>query len=168
MRPPCSVVLLIFLFGISTGTACLFALVGCSSEAPPQPPVQLIETAAAETSPPESRREAARELLAHPQAKREDYRRLAQQAQDPVVRATAYTGMGRKDDWDSMPELLTAMEDPDPYVRGQAGAAVAKILRLDMGFKANAPEDERARIIADLRMRYNKLKGHYHGERQRN
>jgi len=115
----------------------------------------------------EQRQEAAIELLGHAEAQREDFRQLADRSNDPVVRGAAFSGMGKTDDWDSVPVLIDALSDPDPYVRGQAGAALKKILRIDLGFKANDPPQQREAAIQEIKRRYDRVQQVYQGERSR-
>ena len=64
---------------------------------------------------------------------------LADSSQPREVRATAARSLGRLHSWEAMPQLVAALDDPNPHVRGQAGAAIRKILGRDYHFRANAP-----------------------------
>ena len=64
-------------------------------------------------------------------------------------------------DYRSMPSLLDLLEHEDSLVRGRAGAAVQKILGADFGFRANLPEDQRAKVIAVIRHDYELAKGRF-------
>ena len=46
----------------------------------------------------------------------------------------------------AMPQLITLLNNNDPYVRGRAGVAAQKILGADFGFKANMPEADRKKV----------------------
>lgn len=74
---------------------------------------------------------------------------LADAAQPREVRATAARSLGRLQSWEAMPQLVAALDDPDPHVRGQAGAAIRKILGRDYFFRANAKN--RREIAAKIR-----------------
>ena len=69
----------------------------------------------------------------------------------PEVRAAAARSLGRMRIWAAMPSLINALEDPNPTVRGRAGAAVRRILGVDFGFRANASLADRARAVAEIR-----------------
>jgi len=114
-----------------------------------------------------AQREATRQLLGHPDASRAQFRQLASETQDTVVRATALQGLGEADDWESVPQLLAALEDDDPLVRGQAGAALKKIFRVDVGFRAHDPPEQRSQAIQEMRRRYAYIRQGYNGERSR-
>ena len=54
-------------------------------------------------------------------------------------------------DWRSLPEIFTAMEDPDSVVRSRAAVAAVKIMGKDFancGYHANDPPEERGKIVA--------------------
>jgi hypothetical protein len=55
---------------------------------------------------------------------------------------------------DSVPILLEAMADLDPFVRARAGAKLRTILGVDYAFDANAPFADRRRAIAAYRNWY--------------
>jgi hypothetical protein len=57
-------------------------------------------------------------------------------------------------DLDSVPLLLQAMADPDPFVRARAGAKLRTILGVDYSFDANAPFPARKRAITAYRNWY--------------
>ena len=74
---------------------------------------------------------------------------LADARQPREVRATAARSLGRMHCWEAMPQLVAALEDPDPRVRGQAGSAIRKILGVDFGFRAKDPDRQKA--VAKIR-----------------
>ena len=74
---------------------------------------------------------------------------LADSAQPREVRATAARSLGRLHSWEAMPQLVAALDDPNPHVRGQAGAAIRKILGVDFHFRADAAN--RREIAAKIR-----------------
>ncbi len=53
---------------------------------------------------------------------------LADQNQAPAIRATCAANLGGKRDWDSMPQLILAMDDPDATVRAAAASAVRHVM----------------------------------------
>jgi hypothetical protein len=58
----------------------------------------------------------------------EDLRNVLEKGDSIQARAAAAAKLGEMRDEESMPVLLRAMEDPDPMIRGQAAAAVRKIM----------------------------------------
>jgi hypothetical protein len=50
-----------------------------------------------------------------------------------------------------MPLLIRAMEDPDPMIRGQAAAAVRKMMRADYYFRATDPPEQHSEVIARIK-----------------
>jgi HEAT repeat protein len=73
---------------------------------------------------------------------------------DPRVRAAAAKCLGGLRFWDAMEDLLDAMYDKSADVRGQAGAAVKRMLGRDYYFRASAPPGDRQRIIERIRREY--------------
>ena len=67
------------------------------------------------------------------------------------VRAAAAQSLGRMRIWQAMPSLVDALEDPDPLVRGRAGASVRRMLGVDFGFRANASLADRERAVRKIR-----------------
>jgi len=72
----------------------------------------------------------------------------------PEVRGAAARSLGRMHIWGAMAHLVDALEDSDAYVRGQAGAAVRRILGRDYGFRANASSGRRREVIARIRAQW--------------
>jgi hypothetical protein len=105
------------------------------------------------SSAPEEKIRAARDFIRHGENARVEIRAALSQhdALEPEVVAPLLQATGKTRDYRSMPTLLDLLEHPDPEVRGAAGTAVQKILGADFGFRANAPEDERARLIQEMR-----------------
>ncbi len=75
-------------------------------------------------------------------------------AELPATRAAAAEQLGQLADWQSLPDLLTAMQDANPIVRARAGVAAQKIAGADYGFDADGPAQQRNRIIETLRRYY--------------
>ena len=76
---------------------------------------------------------------------------LGTQQEQPKVRAAAARALGRLHFWAGMPALVEALEDPDPLVRGRAGAAVRKMLGRDYLFRANDPPARRRQAVDNIR-----------------
>jgi hypothetical protein len=66
-------------------------------------------------------------------------------------RAEAADKLGALRDMESVPVLLKAMDDPDPQVRGRAGAAVREIMGSDTFYRANDPPEQRKKRIEQIR-----------------
>lgn len=71
--------------------------------------------------------------------------------QTSQTRAAAAARLGQIGDEQSIPALLRAMEDPDPVVRGRAGAAVRKIMKADYRFRAADPPERRTEVLANIK-----------------
>jgi HEAT repeat protein len=70
---------------------------------------------------------------------------------DRQVRADAATALGVLRDVDSLPQLIGALEDDDPFVRARAAAAIEKIFGGDLYFRANDPPEKRREAIQRIR-----------------
>lgn len=69
----------------------------------------------------------------------------------PNVRAAAATALGVMYAYNEMPKLLKALDDPDRMVRRRAAAATRRITGIDFGYRADAPREQRRRIVARMR-----------------
>lgn len=76
---------------------------------------------------------------------------LRDMSEDPRVRATAATGLGRIGALDTVPDLLNAMDDDAAILRARAGAAVSHLTGRNYHFNANAPREERLMVIDNIR-----------------
>jgi len=81
----------------------------------------------------------------------EHLRRVLAEADSPRVRAPAIRGLAAQWDYDSMPALLDALDDPSLVVRGRAGVAVARMMSVDFDFRADAPAEQRQAIVKRFR-----------------
>ena len=86
----------------------------------------------------------------------EQLRAELSQEHPPQVRAAAAAALAAEPetasrDPDTMTALLAALEDPDPVVRGRAGAAVATILNADFYYRAEDPPERRRAAIEKIR-----------------
>jgi len=120
---------------------------------PTAPPADLAATALENTDQQglPKRVAAVRDLSRHGYTAAPELRRVAQQATEPQVRAGAIQGLGEVRDWQSVDILIGELEHPDPLVRGRAGAALRKIMKVDFNFRAHDPADRRAAAIAHIR-----------------
>lgn len=99
----------------------------------------------------EERQAAAIQLARGGKDSVELIRRVFRESSTAEVRAAAAQGLGYLRDVDSLPELIDAMEDGSVLVRGRAGAAVSRIVGLQVGFRAAAPPEERQKAVAFYR-----------------
>jgi hypothetical protein len=115
--------------------------------AAPLPPEKAAETANHATS----EREVYEALTSFGRVRRDDAPQVRAIMTNPHnetrVRAAAADALGEIADWEAIPQLLEAMNDPDPIVRGRAGVAAQKIVGADYHFRAEAPEEERREIM---------------------
>lgn len=113
-------------------------------------PEELAEQALGD-GPLEDREKAAVELSRCGTDAVEPMRRVLRGAKEPAIRSAVINGLGRLNDLSSMPELLDAMEDESPQVRGRAGAAVRRLAAMDFHFRAHGDPSERAKAVAAYR-----------------
>jgi HEAT repeat protein len=99
----------------------------------------------------EERQEAAIELARCGKESVQLLRRVFSESDTPEVRAAIAQGLGRQRDVESLPDLIDAMEDASPLVRGRAGVAVRRIVGLEVPFGADAPPEERRKAVAFYR-----------------
>jgi hypothetical protein len=144
---------------ISVGMAVILALLIWQFW--PQPavtldPPQVVAQRLASGKTTDEKVRAARDFIRHGPAARlqvraalDEHAALAPEVVAPLLQATM-----KNRDYRSLPTVIQLLEHPDPLVRGRAGAAVRKILGADFGFRANATEDERARIISLIKQDY--------------
>ena len=123
------------------------------TRAAPLDPPAIVAQRLNTSSAPEEKIRAAQDFIRHGEMARVEIRAALEQhaSYEPEVVAPLLQATGKTRDYRSMPTLLDLLEHPDPAVRGAAGAAVQKILGADFGFRANAPEDERAKLIKEMR-----------------
>ena len=107
-------------------------------------------------APTDQKVKAAQDFIRHGEAARTEVRAalVNHQSHEPEVVAPLVQATMKNRDHRSMPTLLDLLEHEDPQVRGRAGAAIQKILGADFGYRANASEAERAKIIALIKQDY--------------
>lgn len=101
-----------------------------------------------------TRQKAALELARHPDKPLPHLRSVFQQSQDAAVKAAVALGLGRLKDWESMPELLNALDSESAQLRANAALAVNKMLGIDYKFRADDPPQRRAAKIKTMRQMY--------------
>ncbi len=99
---------------------------------------------------------AARPPRSAPVKSPQQLRAALSQDNPPQVRAAAAAAFAADPetalrDPQTMSALLAALEDPDPLVRGRAGAAVATILNADFYYRADDPPERRQQAIEKIR-----------------
>jgi HEAT repeat protein len=133
----------------------ILLIVGCGGRQ--ATPEELANTALNESVPIGERNKAIDELVSRGPQVLVLVRKVAAESKDPSVRGAAFQPLGVCRDLDSAPMLLTACEDPDPLVRGRAGAALAPILSENFHFKAEDPLPLRKAKIRAMRKSYEGL-----------
>ncbi len=84
--------------------------------------------------------------------------RLLAESKSDRVRAATIQGLATQRDYDSMPMLLDAMNDPSLVVRVRAGAAVQRLLGVKVRYSANAPPKEREKAVKILRKEWERVR----------
>jgi HEAT repeat protein len=145
------VLALLVVFGVV-----VFAVVrGTQADAPPTPE-ELVQKA--EDAPTGTEREKAVLDLATTGPSAEDQlRRLLVESKKPEVRAAAIEGLNSLSAWNSMPQILQALEDPSVQVRGRAGAAATRMLGIDFLYRAEDPPEQRAKAVKGMRSCYSQM-----------
>ena len=81
-------------------------------------------------------------------------REVLSESESPKVRAKVAEGLGIAKDVDSTRALVQAMVDDSTEVRAAAGEAIKRILGIDFGFRADAPNAERSKAADRYRAYY--------------
>ncbi|HZZ74150.1 MAG TPA: HEAT repeat domain-containing protein [Pirellulales bacterium] len=81
-------------------------------------------------------------------------------APDQRSKVAAINLLGDNHDLHAAPMLLDLLTNDDPYVRGQSGAALTKILGADFHYRANMPEAQRKVTIEEMRRQAAKMIAH--------
>jgi len=120
-------------------------------------PEELAEIALRAESPQERERAAA-QLLRHRGEALDELRRVFAQSDTPEVRAICVQALAALRDYDSMEEMLDAMEDPSAVVRSRASRAVMQLLGAKYEFDAEAEPEIRQETIDYFRGMWEKYK----------
>lgn len=107
---------------------------------------------------PQRRGGAAAQLIRHGEAAREELRRVLAESDNDDVKSACIQALAAIHDYDSMNNILDALEDPSPLVRARAGQTVDQLLGATYGFSYDAPQDVRQRQIEFLRKEWQSLK----------
>ncbi len=90
--------------------------------------------------------EAASTLASRKHAARPLLRELLKESSDPAVVAVAIQGLAEIWDYQSMPEMIAALDHEDLFVRGRAIGAVQRIIGVELEYLANdAPAERRSK-----------------------
>jgi hypothetical protein len=84
-------------------------------------------------------------------------REVLAKTESPQVKSYIIQGLGAQRDWDSMPALIDALDDPAIQVRDRAGVAVNAMLGVDYYYKANDPAPKREAAVKLMRQRYKSM-----------
>jgi HEAT repeat protein len=117
-------------------------------------PPEVLATESLGNGPLVVRERAAIELADYGERALPQLRQVFRESTVPEVRAAAILGISQAKDWQSVPELLNAMEDESLLVRGRAGAAVRDLIGADYHFRAEDPPEKRAAILSEIRRVY--------------
>lgn len=79
-------------------------------------------------------------------------------AENPEVRGLAAQAVAAAGDWESMPSLITLLDDEDRVVRARAAAAIAELIGVDYHFDADAPADARGKVRQSIVRVYEEMK----------
>jgi hypothetical protein len=120
-------------------------------------PEELVRQALDETATAEQREVAAVRLGQMGKRANGHLRQVLAASQTAEVRAATIWGLSAQWDYESMPALLDALDDPSPLVRERACAAVETMIAFDSGYKAHASAESRkaaAKKMLDVWNRY--------------
>ena len=144
---------LVVLSGILALTALgYFGWLLFSGQRPESP--EALARAALEAGTAEQREAAAVKLCQFGKPTREHLLHVLAESQQPEVRAACIRGLAEQWAYRHMRVLLDLLDDGDPLVRAQAGDGVQLMLKVEYGFNANAPPDQRREVVRRLRQRW--------------
>lgn len=131
------------------------------------PPDELASQALDQTASEQQRVQAALTLTRHGSAAQTEMRRLLKESQNSDVRAAAVDGLAKNGDWEDMPFMIDALNDPSPWVRNRASRAVWRQLGTNFDFNPKDPPQRRAEAIEKIKKQYKWLgdyQAHHHGD----
>ena len=102
----------------------------------------------------DTREQAAVRLAGHPDRPLVTLRRVFAEADSARVKGAAALGLGTLMDWQSMPQLIEAMEAEAPVLRRHAAAAVTQIMGRDFGFPPEGPDVQRKKALEVIKQNY--------------
>ena len=99
---------------------------------------------------------------------REQLRRLFNETNQPDVQAACIEGLGKLWDYESMDQLLNAVESGAPKVRGRAAVVISRLTGRDRRFQSDAPAAQRRRWVGFMREDWEEIRNSpYFGDLQR-
>ncbi len=107
---------------------------------------------------PQVRERAALDLARHGERGRVYLRKVLAESKSPEVKTAVIQGLSAVRDFESMPRLLTMLDDPSEQVRANAGAAAARILGAEYPYVATDPPEKRAAVIQAIKRAYEVMK----------
>ena len=135
-------------------------------------PPEVLEDRILNSPSVEEQAAAARDMVRHGRRARAEVGRVLAkyEGNNPDVMVPLLQAAMKARTWRSLPRLFQLMEDPDPRIRGKAGAAARKIMGADYYFRADDPPKERAEALARMKAIYEHMKpdlnGFYQGRKQ--
>ena len=123
-----------------------------SADRPPAPGE--LARAAIRADSAEEREQAAVHLAQLGKPAREYVVQVLAESKQPEVRAACIRGLADQWAYRQMAVLLDALEDESLLVRAQAGEAVQLLLKVEYGFNAHDPPEQRREVVKQLRERW--------------
>ena len=84
--------------------------------------------------------------------------RLFNESTNPGVRSAAIRGLATIWDYECVPQMLDALNDPSPQVRANAAESVSRLVEFTTDFDTNAPPENRAPAAKKLHDAWEKFK----------
>jgi HEAT repeat protein len=151
-------VLIYLAAGLLTLTIGVYGYSALSGRGDKLPPAAKLADQALTASTPDAREKAALDLARFGQGAEPHLRRVLTESTQASVKAAVIQGLAALGDWESMPQLIDALEDADAQVQGRAQAAVTHLLGKDFFFRpADEPLDV-AVAIRGVRAEYERIR----------
>jgi hypothetical protein len=119
-------------------------------------PEELARTAI-ESSDPEEQFLAVKELLRLGEKASPQLREVLAASGSAKVRTLCVRQLAALKDYDSVPAMLDALQDPSPEIRWQAGRSVSQMLHVDNGYRYDDPPEKRAPMVEAYRQRWQSM-----------
>jgi len=147
------------LFGLClVAVGAIIALIA-ANRGPARPSIEELEQQAVSGGQVTDQQRAVNQLTESGSAARPALRRTLRQAAEPEVKAASIQGLGQLYDYESMDDLLKALDDPSPLVRGRAGVAVQRLLGADFGFSPELEGEQLEQKITVLKKEWERMRG---------
>lgn len=122
------------------------------------PPAAKLAEQALIASTAEAREKAALDLARYGPGSEPHMRRVLAESQQPSVKAAVIQGLASLGDWESMPQLIDVLDDPDAQVQGRAEAAVTTLLGKDFFFRPAGEPLDREGAVRAARAEYDRIR----------